>query len=143
MPPRGQHGFTLVEVLVVILVVGLLAAIALPTFVGQRDKAEDASAKSDARNLVTIIQACFTAPESYGGCSNSTLETGGIRLAAPDGSEPGAGEASVIFSSQSAYEIHALSRSGVMYRIAGGVGLAIDRTCAPAGTGGCAVGGSW
>ena len=55
---KDERGFTLIELLVVVLIIGILAAVALPTFLGQRDKGFDADAKSNARNLQTMVESC-------------------------------------------------------------------------------------
>ena len=52
-------GFTLVEILVVIAVIGLLAAIAIPQFITYRSEAVDAQMKSDLRNASIAIEAYY------------------------------------------------------------------------------------
>jgi type IV pilus assembly protein PilA len=66
-PRRGDdRGFTLIEVLIVIIIIGILAAIAIPVFLNQRQKAYNTQAMSDLRNLASFEEMYLTDSSSYG-----------------------------------------------------------------------------
>lgn len=65
MPRNNDHGFTLIELMIVVLIVAILIAIAIPTFLGQRKSAEDAAAKSGLRNALTTEKAYFSGAETF------------------------------------------------------------------------------
>ena len=62
---RDDRGFTLVELLVVILIIGMLAAIALPAFLNQRIKGQDAEAKTAVRNARIALETYHTDRQTY------------------------------------------------------------------------------
>jgi prepilin-type N-terminal cleavage/methylation domain-containing protein len=62
---RADHGFTLIELLVVIVIIGILAAIAIPSFLAQRQKALEASMKSDLRVVAGRMETYFIDQFAY------------------------------------------------------------------------------
>jgi len=74
---QSDSGVTLIEILVVVAIIGILAAIAIPQFAAYRKRGHEAQVKSDLRNGAVAEEAYFAANSTYkAGTMSSTLTPG-------------------------------------------------------------------
>src|SRR5215211_2760769 len=62
---NSEEAFTLIELMVVVLIIAILLAIAIPTFLGARSKAQDRAAQSDLRNALTTEKTFYVDNQAY------------------------------------------------------------------------------
>ncbi len=146
---KGEAGFTLIELLVVMLILGILAAIAIPAFFNQREKANDAQAKSMARTAETAMETYSTensgkynlvTPTKLHEIENTitvnegTTPTGPYLSAAASSGTNGGGYTLTVTSpaTSNTFSIARAEGSGVP-----------TFTCTTAPKGGCPTGGDW
>jgi prepilin-type N-terminal cleavage/methylation domain-containing protein len=144
---QSESGFTLVELLVVMLILGLLAAIAIPSFFNQRDKAKDADAKAAVRTAQTAMETYATdnngsyldaasdptAPYAAGSLQKIEESLGdvGTRL-------------TVVSALADSYEVQVASEvTGQLFRISRDANGVTANTCDVDGEAGCPSDGTW
>lgn len=70
---REDEGFTLIELMVVVLIIAILIAIAIPTFLGARQRAQDRAAQTSLRQAVTAAKVLYTDSEDYAAADPASL----------------------------------------------------------------------
>src|SRR2546425_11049495 len=73
---RDERGFTLIELMVVVLIIAILIAIAIPTFLGARKRAQDRGAQSNLRNGLTASKTFYTDNDTYTGFTGAGVAAG-------------------------------------------------------------------
>jgi type IV pilus assembly protein PilA len=69
-----EEGFTLIELLVVIVILGVLLAIAVPSYMGFRDRAQRAAAQANVRSAIPSVEAYYQDNNTYSGMTTTKLQ---------------------------------------------------------------------
>ncbi len=136
-----ERGFSLMELLVVMLILGILATILVPAFLNQKTKASDSGAKATARVMQTAMEICGNEGSGFSGCDIARLRAieksipqSGSTVAADPGNPPGG------------WSVSAESSNGNLFEIERDSNAVTTRNCTvPNGKerGGCPSSGNW
>ena len=103
---KDESGFTLIELLVVLIIIGILLAIAVPSYLGFRDKAQKTAAASDVREAIPAVEAFYSDNGTYVGINTAAgapSTTGGTGGAGIKGYDSGLSSNIKLFGSASGY----------------------------------------
>lgn len=131
---NNADGFSLIEVLVVCSVIAILAAIALPSFLGQTNKAQDSEAKAALSTAAVAMESLFVDRETYG-VTEADLQAAEPALTSADGLS--------VSGDAKTFVVSVNSTSGgtfLLSRLANGQ---TERSCTTPGVGGCKPAGIW
>ena len=142
---RDESGFTLVELLVVMLILGLLAAIAIPAFFNQSNKAKDSKAKEAVRTAETSMETYAT---DHNGHYNGPPAPTAASLRTIEATLNDANLGNPTGVTASAYTVTVTSDTGNTFSITRNSDGTTDLSCVQedGGTGGeygCPAGGNW
>jgi type IV pilus assembly protein PilA len=113
-----EDGFTLIELMVVVLIIGILIAIALPTFLGARRSAADRAVQSQMRTGLAAALAFYSEQADWTGFTVTQAETEEPTLVWIDGGAPAQGEISIEVNAGQQLLLVSLSSTGTYFCLA-------------------------
>ena len=142
--PADESGFTLIERRVVILIIGILAAIAIPSFLNQKTKASDAAAK-ELSHTAQVAMETFATDHSGSYVSANGNPSALAAYEATIQTTAGNGNAylSSIISTASSYTVTTTATTGDTYSVIRSATGGLSRSCSNAAGQTACVGGTW
>jgi type IV pilus assembly protein PilA len=141
---RHDEGLTLIELLIVMLIVGVLAAIAIPSFLDQQGKASDTTAKEEARTASLAAETFSTEHSaSYAGITPAVLQEYDRSLQTAEGKHNAFLQTAEEAESGKGYVVTAVApQSKDTFTITRNSSGELKRTCTGSSSGGCRT-GTW
>jgi type IV pilus assembly protein PilA len=116
--PSGEAGFTLIEMMVVVLIIGVVMAIALATFLGARKRAQDRAIQTNMRSGLAAALAYYTEAQDWDGFDAVQATTEEPRINWVEPGPPGSGQTAIVVHAGQELLLVGQSGSGTYFCVA-------------------------